>query len=217
MKYIQPILYICGNDEMFILNLAKEKYKYDFDILVPYDYQRKHIELLNSYIAPEYYKMCPAEDSIKATLKRFDESSYKDFFKYLLICYLKTELHYNRTRFLKWLNGEHSVYIKEKSFDVLKYYELKRYYQTIVVDLDLENGNRWNRVWSLAPNVYNKKSFRTITDHLLEEGKIVFLNVDGNWRTMYEYIEEGFTEVEQHCFIKNKTIKNEFKIPRNWL
>lgn len=217
MKYIQPILYVCGNDELFMLNHTKEQHKYDFDMLAPYDYQRKHLSLLNGYVAPEYYKLCPAEDSQSETLKTIEGSPYADYFVYFLICFLKEELHYNRTRFLMWLNKRHPIYVRDRRFDVLKYYELKRYYQTIVVDLDLDNGNSWNRVWDLAPNVYKKKAINKILDHLLEEGKLIFINADGRWSKMYDYVEHGFTEVEDNCFIKNKTIKKEYKEPRTLL
>ena len=217
MKLVQPILYVCGNDELSFLNYIKENYRHDYDVLVPYDYQRKHISLLTGYIAPEYYKMCPAEDSQSETYKAMDKSNYRQFFIYFLICFLKEETHYNRTRFLMWLNKHHPLYMKERNFDVLKYYELKRYYQTIVVDLELDNGNLWNRMWGLAPNVYKKKSVRIILDHLLEQGKVMFINVKGNWKKVYDYTETGFTEIEPNCFIKNKTVKKEFKKPRNWL
>ena len=217
MRYVQPILYVCGNDELFMLNHIKEHYRHDFDVLVPYDYQRKHIFLLTGYVAPEYYEMCPVEDSLSETLNAIDKSPYAEYFLYFLICFLKEESYYNKVPFQMWLDKKHPIYIKEKSFDVLKYYELKRYYQTIVVDLDLDNGNFWNRMWDLIPNVYKKKSIDRITDHLLEEGKIIFLNMKGNWRKIYDYTESGFTEVEDNCFMKNKTTKKEFKIPRNWL
>ena len=134
MKYVQPILYVCGNDELFMLTHIKEHYRNDYDVLAPYDYQRKHLSLLNGYVAPEYYKMCPAEDSQSETLKVMENSPYTDYFVYFLICFLKEEPYYNRTRFLMWLNKRHPVYIKERNFDVLKYYELKRYYQTIVIE-----------------------------------------------------------------------------------
>jgi hypothetical protein len=217
MKYVQPILYVCGNNEVSFLNYIKAQYRHDFDILAPYDYQRKHISLLRGYVAPEYYKMCPAEDSQSETLKTIDGSPYADYFIYFLICFLKEETHYNRTRFLMWLHKRHELYMRERSFDVLKYYELKRYYQTIVVDLELDNGNFWNRIWGMAPNVYNKKAISKISDHLLEEGNIIFLNMKGNWKKVWDYVENGFTEVESNCFMKNKTIKKEYKTPRNWL
>ena len=93
MKYVQPILYVCGNDELAMLNHTKKQHKYDFDMLAPYDYQRKHINLLTGYVAPEYYKMCPTEDSQSETLKTIEGSPYADYFIYFLICFLKEELH----------------------------------------------------------------------------------------------------------------------------
>lgn len=217
MRYVQPILYVCGNNELSMLNHIKEHYRHDFDILVPYDYQRKHIKLLNGYVAPEYYKLCPVKDTQSETLEAINGSPYADYFIYFLICFLKEELYYDKTRFSLWLNKRHPIYMRGKSFDILKYYELKRYYQTIVVDLDLDNGNFWNRIWRIAPNVYKKKSISKILDHLLEEGKVIFLNVKGNWKKIYDYVESGFTEVESNCFMKDKTIKNEYKEPRSWL
>ena len=100
---------------------------------------------------------------------------------------------------------------------MLKYYEVRRYYQTIVIDLDLDNGNSWNRVWGLNPNVFNKKTVSKILDYLLEEGKVIFLSTHNKWGVMYDYTKDGFTEVEMNCFMKDKTAKKEYKEPRTWL
>ena len=125
MNYIEPILYVAGDDEIFILNHAKENRKEDFDVMIRYDYQKKHFELLNNYIAPEYYKLCP--DKQKFFLEyEIEEVPYGDFFKYFYIKYLQEKKIFKRLEFKKWLDQEHPLYVKERNVWPLRYYELKR-------------------------------------------------------------------------------------------
>lgn len=217
MNYIEPILYVAGDNEMSILGHSNQKIKRDFDIMIPYEYQRKHFELILDYIAPEYYKMCPTRISYHDTLNDIEKSPYGDYFKYFYIKFILHNGEYNAKEFIRWLNYSHPIYIKKRNIKILRCFELKRYYNTIVIDLNTSTGNRWNRLWNLSPNLFNKNTILEALKHLTEGGKLVFLNTKGNYNKIWDYTRTGFKEIEENYFIKEETPKNEFKLPRKWL
>lgn len=216
MRYVQPILFVAGDNEMETLIHAKETYREDFDILIPYEYQRRHYKLLLNYVAPDYYNMCPVKPLLKDTLKDIDKSPYGDYFKYFLISFLK-QSNWSPEDFTDWLNQPHHLYFKEHNIKILRFYELKTYYQTVVIDLNLKNGNRWNRMWDLPPNIFNVITVNTILHHLSEGGRLYFTNTERNWDKIFDYTRYGFDQIEEDLYIRKITPKMNFKIPRKWL
>lgn len=216
MRYVQPILFVAGDDEMATLVRYKETYREDVDIVVPYEYQRNHYNLLLNYVAPDYYGMCPVRLSLSDTLKDIEKSPYGDYFKYFLISFLKKN-QWSSGNFTRWLQRPHHLYFKEHNIKILRYYELKNYYQTIVMDLNLTDGNRWNRMWGLAPNIFNTNTVNTILLNLSEGGKLYFTNIEGNWGKIFDYTRYGYERIEDDLYIKNVTPKMKFKVPRKWL
>ena len=75
MKYLAPVLCVCGNSEVDLLKHVQKYWYKDYDILVPYEYQRKHFELIYGYIAPDYYSMCPCRDSLEDTIADMESSA----------------------------------------------------------------------------------------------------------------------------------------------
>lgn len=217
MNYIEPILYVSGDNEMFILDHSDQKIKKDFDIMIPYEYQRKHFELILDYIAPEYYKMCISRYTLYDTINDIGKSPYSDYFKYFLVKFLMDNGKYDAKDFIRWLNKSHPIYIKKRNIKILRYFDLKRYYNTIVIDLDISKGNKWNMLWGLPPNLFNKNTMLKVLDYLTEGGKLVFLHPEYSHGKIFDYTRTGFKEIEEHYFIKEETPKNEFKLPRRWL
>ena len=216
MRIVEPVLLVSGDDEMAMANYAKDSWKNDWDVFVPYEYQRKHFELIFTYVAPEYYNKCPVKGMLEDTIKEMEESPYCDYFKYFLVTFMIEHGEYDPEVFHEWLNKNHPLYIGSKA-DILRYYEVKRYYQTIIRDLNIGDGNKWNKLMDLIPNYFGKHIILYLLQYLSEGGKLVFLNIEGNMKTMFDYTRKGYEELEEGVFRKKPTPKKKFKLPRSWL
>lgn len=218
MIYIQPILFVSGDDEHKTLGNAYQDVfikNDDFDILVPYEYQKIHYKLLNRYIAPDYYRMCPVGETLTETLQLFNENPYKSIFKYFFVKFRLSNKNGGIKEFQEWLNGPHLLFFRRMNLKIIRSYQMRRYYNTIVIDLNLTNGNKWNRFWGLAPNFYNKDTIFHILDYLTDGGKLIFINIEGNMDKIFDYTRKGFIEIDKDYFIKKASPKKKkYKIPR---
>lgn len=212
MRYIEPILLVSGDNEYETLQLAKSTWR-DFDILIPYEFQRMHYKLINNYIAPEYYQMCPIGEDLAHTIRLINKHPYQKYFKFFFVKFRQSGME----NFEDWLKSEHPLYIKDKKLNLLRYYQLRRFYNTLIIDLKLSNGNIWNRFWKLPPSFFNDESLKNILKFLTDGGKLIFRNIEGNMGRIFDLTREGYTQISDDCFIKNETPKTKYKEPRKWL
>ena len=218
MKIIQPVLFVSGDDEMATAILAKDSWKKDWDVLIPYEYQRKHFEMIFNYVAPEYYQKCPVKDTLENSIKEISGSAYREYFMYFLVSFMiyNKQGGYDPKLFQDWLDKKHSLYIGRRA-DILRYYDVRKYYQTIVIDLNIGDGNKWNRLCGLTPNYFGQHTIFYILQYLSDGGKVIFVNIKGNMKKIFDYTRVGYEEIEEDIFRKIPSPKKKFKIARNWL
>lgn len=215
MKYIiPPTLLVGGFNDLNLLKFAHSKGQFDIDFMVYYEYQRKHLELLLSYIQPELYESFPAYETLEETIGFIENSIYKERYYYMLVSFLHHN-EYDKDKIKDWLNNR-KLFYHDGAVNVYRYYELKKVYQTVIVDLDVLDGNRWNRFYNLPPNLFTDDVIRNALDHLSVGGICVMLN--GNVGRMYDFIAIGYEELEEGVYKKNEIKKIRRELPkREWL
>jgi len=208
---VQPVLIVNGYNEMDSLYFLRENSLRYSDILITHEYQRIHLDTIRSYINPEYYRRCPARRSYKRMMKKINKSGYKNFYMYFLVKYLQQN-NYKKKDFKYWLKNNQKLYVKTRKVNILRHFDLKKSYNTIIISLKQYDGNYWNRFYSLPPNYWSEILLRNILNHLNEEGYIIFLN--GKLARQLEYASIGYRKIEEKVYQKLPTPRKKFKHPR---
>lgn len=210
VKFVKPGLLVGGFNEYALLDFVDDMS--DVDVLVYYEYQRKHFDLIKNYFPPQLWQECPIEDTLERTVDSFDSKIYSDYFKYMIVKFLQKN-EYDPESFSEFLNSPKPL-VKPFESSIIRHYEIRKYYQTMIIDMDLGNGNKWNRFYGLPPSFFEYSLLENVLDHLMEEGVVRFIN-----SSLWDVLElvDGFEEVEENVYRKMKTKKQVYKKPRMYL
>lgn len=209
-----PALYVLGKREYEMARMAFEKAGniHRTDYVIMYNYQRKVMDLLASYIAPHLNEKCPVGDTYQDTLEKMDKEPLKDKFKVLLMKYMQKNKSYDKQDFMAFLDGNNYIFFDRafKSERVFFPEELTRYYETIIMDISRFDGNRWNRFFNLPPNYSNLNRYKLVLKSLREAGDLVF--ADGVFRDKMALIYNGgydFEEIKSELRYRKKRVYKE--------
>ena len=212
MKYVEPVLYVGAYNELRILKDIVEHHVDDCDVLVTHSYQEKHLKLLNKHVNRELYDMIKAYKSYKKTYRKIRKSGWVEDFTFILVKYLQ-EHDYNKKTFKDWLKNCEKPKLTFMKPKPIRHWDLRRHYDTIVVDLEWGDGNRWNRFYNLTPSYVNKESIvNKCFDYLREQGKVIF--VSGKYSQIVGYTIDDFEKMNDNVYKRLPTLRKKFIAPR---
>jgi len=225
MKIIEPVLFPFTADELEILRYAGDHFIKDYDVLINYNYQKKHYEMLEKYIDPDLAKECLKEIDCDLRI-RSRPFVYMNYLQYFTILASKEKGNVvNKEEMIEWLKKTHDFTFR--MFKKPNYiFSIEKIYNTIIIPkipsytpLD----NTFNRMYGLIPNYFNIKYIvRCTLNHLVEGGNIYILDNNSYWevRDVLVTLKDRFKIVSREPFIIQKKIKpkKELKLrKRNWL
>jgi len=212
MKLYAPALLVGGTNEIELLRNIVDNNIFEYDILVNYEYQRKHFEILRHYVNTELYDMFPAYRSFKKTVKKVKSSGWPDEFMYILTKFLQTQ-EYKKKDMKAWLKQPRKKFIITRNPKILRHYDLKKSYETVIIDMEEIDGNFWNRYYGLPANYYNSEVMvKKVLSRLREDGVVIFLNT--KYIDIVRFTIEGYKEIEINIFRKLKTVEKKHRVPR---
>lgn len=189
MKIVEPVLFPITYDILECVRIASHFNIKDCDLLLNFNFQKLHYDMIIKYIEPEMWLYL--EDELASKLNKIipnfnlgdlleltENHIYKNYFRFIICDYLRKNEKFDLTRFKEYLTEKHDftykMNVKPKLIDWVD-----KYYNTLIIPrLWRKNDvNRFNRIHNLPANYHDdRKIIETSSKMTLNEGVIYLLN-----------------------------------------
>jgi len=183
MKIMQPALIPFVDDELDILRLLGKKSIADCDVLINYNYQKKHFQLLENYVDPGLIDCCLEEISdvifMTQAYEIIEKSIYKDYYRFFLCKAMRDyKAEITVEEFKDWLNQKHDFTFKMIKKPKLIFHPKRMYHNIIIPKIPEYTplDNKFNRIHQLVPSYYDPEKIWKLSLNYLVEGGVLYLD-----------------------------------------